>query len=201
METIQQAHFPDIAPMPDRGYRTVVADPPWAYDDDLDHEGAGASSQYETMTRAQVMALGQQVNNITAGHSHLYLWTTNAFVGDAHDVARAWGFTPKTMVTWCKVTDAPETLPHEREDDPMVNEYIGMGRYVCNATEHILVCAKGTKLTNRNDVPSYFFAERGEHSSKPEKSYRLVEQLSDGPFLELFARSSRDGWDAWGKEV
>ena len=29
----------------------------------------------------------------------------------------------------------------------------------------------------------------------------VCEALSDGPYLELFSRSSRDGWDAFGNEM
>ena len=28
-----------------------------------------------------------------------------------------------------------------------------------------------------------------------------VERLYDGPYLELFARSRRDGWDGWGDQA
>ena len=39
------------------------------------------------------------------------------------------------------------------------------------------------------------------HSSKPEAFLDLVEQVSPGPYLELFARRQRLGWDTWGNEA
>jgi MT-A70 len=39
------------------------------------------------------------------------------------------------------------------------------------------------------------------HSQKPEKSYQDIELVSHGPYLEMFCRNSRPGWDAWGNEV
>ena len=42
--------------------------------------------------------------------------------------------------------------------------------------------------------------KRGKHSTKPEAFQDIVEQVSPGPFLELFARRQRDGWDSWGDE-
>jgi N6-adenosine-specific RNA methylase IME4 len=41
----------------------------------------------------------------------------------------------------------------------------------------------------------------GEHSRKPEHFQDLVEQVSPGPYLELFARRHRLGWDVWGDQV
>lgn len=193
--------FPEIEPIPDGQYKTILADPPWSYDDSLSGGGRGAVKHYDTLDTNIIRALGRQVNAVAASHAHCYLWTTNAFLGDAYDVVREWGFDPKTIITWIKVTDAPETLPHERDEDAEVSERIGMGHYYRNTTEHAVFGTKGNKSTERNDVPTHFFAERTEHSAKPRKFYRLVESMSDDPRLEMFARNERDGWDSWGNEV
>lgn len=42
---------------------------------------------------------------------------------------------------------------------------------------------------------------RSAHSAKPEAFVDLVEQVSPGPYLELFARRNRLGWDTWGNEA
>jgi len=39
-----------------------------------------------------------------------------------------------------------------------------------------------------------------EHSRKPEEAYARVQRYCAGPYLDLFARETRDGWDAWGDE-
>jgi len=179
-----------------------MADPPWAYDDDLPGPGRGSDSHYDTLHNGTVAGMGPQIRKATAPTAHLYLWFTNSFIEQAMHVANAWGFEQKTIITWLKVTDEPNGLPHERDEPTPINEHIGMGHYLRNCTEHILFCAKGNKATDRNDVPNYILAERTEHSSKPAKSYRLAEELSNAlPRLELFSRESRDGWDAWGDEV
>lgn len=41
---------------------------------------------------------------------------------------------------------------------------------------------------------------RGKHSEKPDAFYDLVEQVSPAPYVELFARRARFGWDYWGDE-
>lgn len=201
--SVDSVSFPDIAPMYDRGYKTIMADPPWAYDDSLDGDWRGAESHYDTLSTDMIAAMGHQVNTVAANHAHLYLWTTNAFMEDAYRVCDSWGFDSKTIVTWVKTTQdgTPVGLPHERQQPSDVKERIGMGHYLRNTTEHMIFATKGRKNTNSNSVPTHFFAERTEHSSKPEKAYRLVEQLSDGPRLEIFARSNRTRWDTWGDET
>jgi N6-adenosine-specific RNA methylase IME4 len=48
------------------------------------------------------------------------------------------------------------------------------------------------------------FAPLQEHSHKPEEQYAVIERISDGPYLELFARRrppSDKAWAVWGNEV
>lgn len=193
--------FPDIAPMRDRQYRTILADPPWSYDDSLSGDGRGAESHYETLSVEQIAALGGMVNTVADAHSHLYLWTTNSFMDDAFDVVRAWGFTPKTIITWVKTKETPSGFPHEREQPADVEPHMGMGHYYRNSTEHCLFATKSNFSVERADVRTHFYASPTEHSSKPEKFYRIVEEQSEGPFMEMFARNEREGWDRWGKEA
>jgi hypothetical protein len=40
-----------------------------------------------------------------------------------------------------------------------------------------------------------------DHSHKPEEQYGLIERISPGPYLELFARRRQSGWHAWGNEI
>src|SRR5262249_14932574 len=48
-----------------------------------------ASAHYPLMTLEEIKAL--PVKEVAADAAHLYLWTTNAFMEEAHDVVRAWG--------------------------------------------------------------------------------------------------------------
>lgn len=42
---------------------------------------------------------------------------------------------------------------------------------------------------------------RREHSRKPEQVRERIERLVDGPYIELFARETKKGWDCWGDQV
>ncbi len=89
-------------------YRTIVADPPWRYDDRLSFKwrrgrpsGEGkAFLDYPSLTVAEIAAL--PVAAMADDDAHLYLWTTQRYLWDAPDVIRAWGFEPSSVVTWCK---------------------------------------------------------------------------------------------------
>lgn len=193
--------FPTLPPLPDGPFKTIMVDPPWAYDDDMPGPGRGSNSHDDTLHYGTIVGMAPQVRQATASSAHLYLWTTNSFLEEALEISGAWGFDQKTLITWIKVQEEPHGLPHERDSPITVKERIGMGHYLRNVTEHLLFCAKGNLSTNSNSIPNVIFAERGEHSAKPAKAYRLAEELSPGPRLEMFSRRMRKGWEVWGDET
>ena len=175
-------------------YRTIVADPPW----DIPQGGSAKSSSwyrpvpgrlsYEAMSVEQMMAL--PIRDLAQDDSHLYLWTVNAFVERAYKLARGWGFRPVTLLAWCKT---PRGL--------------GLGGAYVQTTEFILFCRRGSLKTDRRVDTSWWNWKRPEggtgpmHSRKPDAFLDLVESVSPGPYLELFARRQRLGWDTWGNEA
>ena len=166
-----------------RKWRTIVVDPPWRYND---LGGAhGTAKQYGTMTLCELLAL--PLGQWAEPDAHLYVWTTNHFVREAVDLAEGWGFDLKTMLTWVK----------HREDQ----RWLGMGRYYRNATEHVVFAARGKAPILRHDLSTVFHAPRGRHSAKPQAFYDMVETASPGPYLDVFARKQRMGWDVAGNEV
>lgn len=185
-------------------FGTIVADPPWAYSTANSEKLAlpksmvkgGSRRQvsvqnlgYPTMTSEDIARL--PVRDLAEKNAHLYLWTTNHFVVDAHEIAKAWGFTAQTMLTWVKV----------RADDPS-KASMKMGWWFRGATEHVLFCTRGRTL--RKDTiarPTALMWPREPHSCKPEAFFELVEAVSDGPYLEMFARRERPGWSHWGNEM
>lgn len=165
-------------PLPQGKFRTIYADPPWPFDDTATR--GAAENHYPTMSIAEICAL--PVSDLAAGDAHLYLWTTNSHLHDAFHVVAAWGFEYKTLITWVK----PQ---------------IGLGHYFRGATEHILFCVRGNLPMSQVGERNWFEAPRQEHSRKPVIFYELIERCSPGPRLELFARTKRAGWVAWGNEV
>lgn len=185
---------------------TLVADPPWKYRDQVHRartqqaksqhyvgHGAdkirgrrGAEGYYPVMDVDAICALGQPgelAGCPVADNAHLYLWTTNAFLREAFLVMETWGFTYRTLLTWVKPG-------------------IGMGYYFRNNTEHVLFGVRGKLRTQRRNCPTAFEAPKSkQHSKKPDAFMEIVESMSPGPYLELFAREQRAGWWAWGNEL
>jgi N6-adenosine-specific RNA methylase IME4 len=165
------------------GYRCILADPPWPQPmvgrlKTRPHRPAVLP--YPPMSLDAIRAL--PVGQYTETAAHLWLWTTNAFLRDAFDVMATWGFTYLAPITWVKPS--------------------GIGAYFIHRTEHLLFGYRGTcHFPLARYRPTVLFANRSKHSRKPEASYDLIESISPGPRLEMFARVHRLGWDAWGDEV
>jgi len=227
--------------------RTIVADPPWPYNDAIDASNGirGAATQYQTMTVDAICAMFPRVCEeagvrVDDAGAHLYLWTTNAFLEEGHRVCRAWGFKPKTVITWIKgrlvidehkragapgkPTERPEiretaAIGHHGRMTPRLVQQIGQGHYYANSTEHLILAVRGRLWTLRRGIPTAFLAPRprqssktrttksgaavsvNSHSEKPVEAYHLIESMSPGGYLEIFARHTRPGWRAWGNEV
>jgi len=53
----------------------------------------------------------------------------------------------------------------------------------------------------RAQHPTLVLAPRGEHSRKPDVFHEVIEKVSPGPYVELFARRARPGWAVWGNQA
>ena len=163
-------------------YGALVIDPPWRYGNAATR--GAAEDHYPTMTIDELVALpGLCAPLRESENSHLYLWTTAGMLRDAFDLLAAWGYTYKTNLVWAK----PQ---------------IGMGNYFRVSHEHILFGIRGDAgRTQDRTLRSWFAAPRERHSRKPLAFYDLVEKASPGPYLDVFARDRRFGWDVWGNEA
>lgn len=186
-------------------YKTIVADPAWPYKDaNSEHSTLQKPSKtlhridgklatqvndlgYAAMSLADIMNL--PVKELAADNAHLYLWTTNAFMEEAYQVARAWGFKQKTIITWVKV-----------HQDDHLKVSMKTGYYYRGATEHCLFCVRGSLPIVGTWPTAFLWPRIGAHSQKPEAFIDLVEQASPGPYVEMFSRRHRMGWDVWGDQ-
>jgi N6-adenosine-specific RNA methylase IME4 len=123
------------------------------------------------------------VKSLADQDSHLYLWTTQRFLRASFDIVAAWGFSVSATLVWCK---EPKGF---------------MGGAYRSSVEFVHFAKRGS-LAHKTQAPSRWFQwPRGIHSKKPEAFLDLVEQVSPGPYLEMFARRQRLGWDTWGDEA
>jgi N6-adenosine-specific RNA methylase IME4 len=252
-------------------YRTIVADPPWDLNTGPSFASNGRSRPvpYSTMSVEEIAALPVKAmsDNLDAD-AHLYLWTVNAYLADAIEIARGWGFHLAQTIVWCKATigtglggswpsnvefvlfcrrpkvvsrpdvlsltsrladlaeakgitrrDLDEALGTSdmagwwlsrietrcacptNEQWPAIKQVLGLGAELDVAVTEIngrKGSAERGKLLRASS--SWFTWPRGEHSAKPDAFLDLVEQVSPGPYVELFARRARFGWDYWGNQ-
>lgn len=161
-------------------WRTILADPPW---DHFQQGAKGAERHYKLMSLDRIKAM--PVADLAEENSHLWLWCTNGSLRDAYDVAEGWGYVPRAPITWVKFR-------------------LGLGSHLRHSTEHLLFCTRGKAPVKFRSQPTWFNAPVQAHSVKPDEQYALIERISEGPFIELFARRqppSNRGWSIWGNEV
>ncbi len=173
-------------------FATILADPPWQFQN---RTGKVAPehrrlSRYGTMTLDDIRAL--PVGAFATLTSHLYLWVPNAMLPEGLSVMAAWGFKYKSNIVWHKI----------RKDGG--SDGRGVGFYFRNVTELLLFGVRGpsarTRAAGRRQV-NLLATRKREHSRKPDEQYRIIEECSHGPYLELFARGKRSNWVSWGNQA
>lgn len=168
-------------------YSVLYADPPWknvVWSNETGH-GKSPENHYETMTLDEIKAM--PVSDLAEKDAVLFLWTTANRVHWAIDVLSAWGFDYRSQFIWDKVD-------------------IGMGRWVRDQHEVLLIAARGKGLpapapgTQSSSVVSI---KKGRHSEKPKEFRQLIDTYYPGiPKIELFARGAvPEGWRSWGNEA
>ena len=168
--------------MKNKKYRTILIDPPWEQrlSGKWKKYKLANALEYPTMTLEHIKNL--PIKDLAEEGCHIWLWTTNQFLKEAFDVMDTWGFEYLTTITWVKPS--------------------GCGNWFISRTQHCLFGYKDKcQFKKARYKPTVFFANPKKHSEKPIEFYDLIESISAGNRLELFARQKRDGWDVWGNEV
>lgn len=186
-------------------YRTIVADPPWPFE----WNGGGAyrvngrgerhlnhkfkkGLEYKTMSIEDIAGLepdGVPVSDWAAEDAHLYIWIPDCHLIEGHGatIVRAWGFDPGRLVIWHKTGYGLGTFPRPQH-------------------EALIVCRRGKlpfQVRDQGSVQQFrnpYLNGARLHSAKPDGMLDLIERNSPGPYLEMFARRARFGWDYWGDE-
>lgn len=165
-----------------QSFNTIVLDPPWQKNQTGNY---GAEKHYGLMTNEEIAGL--PIDLLAAKDAHLWLWTTNSTIPEALALIEKWGFTYRSIFTWIKPR-------------------LGLGTYLRNASEQILFATRGKAPVKFKGQQNWLFAPLQDHSHKPEEQYAIIERVSPGPYLELFARrrpttACADDWSVWGNEI
>jgi len=174
-------------------FATMVVDPPWPYPNGFNGWGKRRALPYASMTTREIAEL--PLAKLVRREGYVFLWTTNQHLGAAFDVIEAWELTYRQTITWCKA------------------EVGGLGGMFGTNTEHVLIAQKIRRGTNAHGARtrgvrvnrSWFEwtsrGPRGEHSSKPDEFYEVVERVAPGPYVDVFARRKRRGWTCVGDAI
>jgi N6-adenosine-specific RNA methylase IME4 len=180
----------DRAPFPScQKYGVIYADPPWSFRT-WSNKGTGRSavSHYDCMDFTDIAAL--PVASIAADDCTLLLWATDPLLPKALELIDAWGFTYKTVgFTWAKTNAKSEGY------------FTGMGYWTRSNPEMCLLATRGKPARSVKDVRQLVVAPRREYSRKPDEVAERIVRLLAGPYIELFARTARRGWDSWGDQA
>lgn len=176
-------------------FGAIYADPPWHFDVWAEGSARNASSKYPTMRMAEIAAL--PVGDWAAEDCALFIWVTWPKLIESLKIIEAWGFTYKTCgFCWIKA-DARQREMFRDDVDP----FVGMGYWTRANSEACLLATRGKPKRLNMDVRQGVIEPRREHSRKPDCIPQRIERLVDGPYLELFARTQRQGWTAWGNQT
>lgn len=189
---LTEAQIDLLATAGNKRFGTILADPPWQFQNRTgkvapEHKRL---NRYGTMTLDEICQL--PVEQVSDDPAHLYLWVPNALLPDGLKVMEAWGFRYISNIVWHKV----------RKDGG--SDGRGVGFYFRNVTEILLFGVRGknarTLAPGRSQV-NMIQTRKREHSRKPDEQYKIIEDCSWGPRLEMFSRGKRKGWTVWGNQA
>lgn len=174
--------------LPMFGHGAILADPPWLFRNfSAKGEAKNPLAHYACMSTQDIAKL--PVSQLAKPDCALLMWATAPMLPDAVALMAAWGFTFKSAGAWAKQSSTGQKWA------------FGTGYCFRSAAEFFLLGTIGKPAIKSRSVRNLIVAPVREHSRKPEAQYDMVEQLFDGPYLELFSRTARPGWAAWGNET
>ena len=174
-------------------YDVVLSDPPWKYYGSPT-KYAAAGKHYPCLSTEELVKVAYPP---LTSRGILFLWATSAKLSDALWLMSQWGLHYRGVAfVWVKT----------RKDGAVIGAQGPRPSIVKPTTEFVIV---GSKVRRGRPMPlgsekepQVVMAPRREHSRKPEEVQDRIENLyPDATRLEMFARTHRLGWDAWGNET
>ncbi len=169
-------------------YGVILADPPWRFAlRSPKGETKSPQAHYACMPLADIQAL--PVSQLAGPDAACIMWATAPMLPQAVATMAAWGFTFKSAGAWAKRSSTGASWA------------FGTGYCYRSAAEFWLLGVIGRPVQRSRSIRNLIVAPIAEHSRKPSQMHDDIEAMFDGPYLELFARSPRSGWDVWGNET
>jgi N6-adenosine-specific RNA methylase IME4 len=195
--------------LPEKNYGAILADCPWHFQSWNGARTSGSidvrsgkpfvtpakAPKYDTMSVDQIAVL--PVADLAASDCALFMWGIWVMLPQCLKVIEVWGFEYKSCAfNWTKADLTQMDMFTESDDGQL-----GLGYWTRQNSEYCLFATRGTPKRLSANVRQAIIERRRDHSRKPDCVYSRIERLVPGPYLELFARTKRPGWDSWGNEV
>ena len=199
----------DLLSLPRAGeYAMIAADPPWHFRARTALQMSNWTNRRDVVKHYAVLGVDDiaalPVKDIAAPDAHLLLWITGPlFVEGKHlPIMKAWGFKPSSVAfTWVKLKRSIDTRQLRLTATMESDLHVGLGLTTRKNAEFVVLGRRGNAKRLSKSVREIILSPVREHSRKPDEFYRRAMQYAAGPYLELFARQTRPGWDSWGNEV
>lgn len=169
-------------------YNTVVIDPPWPLsmaNGNKRRKNSAKKLPYETMTLKEIESF--PISDFCEKGCHVYLWTTNKFLRKSFEVFDKWGIKFHLILTAVKPSGLCPNMGYT-----FATEFCLLGFYGSPALKW-----KAISCLNWFEI----FNTKGKHSRKPDVFYDKVERMSHAPYIDIFSRKNRKGWDSYGDEI
>lgn len=192
--------------LPRGHFKAIMADPPWHFRARTALQVGNWTSRRDAEKHYSVMGLEDikalPVRDLAASDAHLFIWTTGPCLRQTFEVMEAWGFRYSAVAfTWVKLKKSFNALQLRVLPTLESDLHVGLGLTTRKNAEFCLLGRRGNARRNAKDVREIILSPVREHSRKPDEARVRIERYCDGPYLELFARSPREGWSAWGNET
>jgi len=188
----------------DKKFRAIYADPPWNFKAwSAKGTGRGAVSHYDTMSFADICSL--PVASIADDDCVLFLWAIDPMLPQACELIKTWGFVYKTVAFhWVKLNKKSSLNEEDFTEEgswTYSDCFTGLGYWTRASSEICLLATRGKPIRKAKNIRRLIIAPRREHSRKPDEARNRIESLVDGPYLDMFCRKTKPGWDCWGDEI
>lgn len=169
-------------------FPVIHIDPAWSYEMRTD-KGYEKSPQahYDCMTIDEMKAM--PVGHLAAPDAVMVMWGVFPMMPQALELLGHYGFRYVTGGAWAKQSTTGRKWA------------FGTGYVLRSAAEFYIVGKVGRPVERSCSVRNLIVAPRREHSRKPDQMYDDIEQLWDGPYLDIFGRQQRPRWTVWGNEA
>lgn len=187
-------------------YGAIVADPPWHFRARTALQVGNWTSRRDVEKHYAVMGLedikAMPLKDLAAKDAHLFIWTTGPCLRQTFEVIEAWGFRYSAVAfTWVKLKRSHNAMQLRVTPTQESDLHVGLGLTTRKNAEFCLLARRGNARREAKNVREIILSPVREHSRKPDEAYARVQRYCAGPYLELFARQPRAGWESWGNET